>query len=240
MQIAEEVKRISQKYGLDPIFKGSYKKANRTSITSFSTIGETNALSILKEVHEKTGMNVITDVHETIDIPVVSKYVTHLQIPAFLSRQTELILACARSGKPTLIKKGQFLSPEACRFLADKFRSVSGQDPMLCERGVSFGYNDLIVDATCIPRMKTASNCRIIMDCTHSLQKPNRSNGTSGGNPELIGTLAKFAFATGADGLFIEVHPQPHESPSDSESILELEKLESVIAESMKIWNALK
>jgi 2-dehydro-3-deoxyphosphooctonate aldolase (KDO 8-P synthase) len=236
-QIAKEVKAIADKYGMRTIFKGSYQKANRTSHGSFTGIGRKEALQILRSVRD-TGMPVITDVHETTDVTEVADYVTHLQVPAFLCRQTDLILKCSDSGLPTNIKKGQFLSPEACRFVTDKFRSGKGKEVWMCERGFSFGYNDLIVDAICIPRIKEAAQCPVILDCTHSLQKPNRSSGTSGGNPALVGTLAKFAFATGADGLFIEVHPNPKSSPSDSESILELSKLEEVIEAAMRIYNA--
>ena len=236
-QIAAEVKAIALKHGLHPVFKGSYQKANRTSHGSFTSIGRKEALQILRTIRD-TGMEVITDVHETTDVAEVAEYVTHLQIPAFLCRQTDLVLKCSDSGLPTNIKKGQFLSPEACKFVADKFRSAKGKEVWMCERGFSFGYNDLIVDATCIPRIKEAANCPVILDCTHSLQRPNRSNGTSGGNPSLVGTLAKFGFATGADGLFIEVHPNPKSSPSDSESILELNELEKVVESAMKIYDA--
>lgn len=236
-QIAATVKALAEKYGMHPVFKGSYEKANRTSHQSFSGIGKKEALQILRSIRDG-GIEVITDVHETTDVAEVADYVTHLQIPAFLCRQTALILACSNSGLPTNIKKGQFLSPEACKFVIDKFRSGKGKEAWICERGFSFGYNDLIVDATCVPRIKEAAKCPVIVDCTHSLQKPNRGSGTSGGNPSLVGTLAKFAFATGADGLFIEVHPNPQSSPSDSESILELSQLDNVVAATMRIYHA--
>ena len=237
--IATEVNRVASLYSMIPVFKGSFEKANRTSHLSFKGIDRHKALDILSNITSNFKMLTITDVHSPDDVEEVKDSVTWLQIPAFLSRQTDLIIACSNSMKPTLIKKGQFLSPEACEFVANKFRSGLGKALMICERGFSFGYNDLIVDATTVPRIKSSSKCPVIVDCTHSLQKPNRNNGTSGGNPSLVGTLANFAFATGAGGIFIEVHPDPKSSPSDSESILELNKLEEIVKESMKIYNAL-
>ena len=237
-EIARELVRVSELLGFDLIFKGSYKKANRTSVKSGSGIEPIEALGILKEIGSRYHVPVITDVHETTDVDLVSDYVTHLQVPAFLCRQTELIEACAKSGKPTNIKKGQFLSPESCAHVVEKYRTFGGKGDMICERGTTFGYNELIVDATVVPRIKRAVDTTVIIDCTHSLQKPNRSSGTTGGDSSLIGTLMNFAMATGADGLFVEVHPDPMSSPSDKESMLQLHLLEPLLRKAAKLRDA--
>lgn len=236
--IAEYLVKKSKEFGYDLIFKGSYKKANRTSSRSFTGIDEREALHILSEIGRKYSIPVMTDVHETSDVDLVSPYVTHLQIPAFLCRQTELIKSCAESGKPTNIKKGQFLSPESCSHVVEKYRSFGGVGEMICERGTTFGYNELIVDATVVPRIKRAIDTKVIIDCTHSLQKPNRSSETTGGDPDLVSTLMNFAMSTGADGIFVEVHPVPGESPSDSESILQLDKLGPFLKTASRIRDA--
>jgi len=236
--IAEYLIRQAEKYGFELIFKGSYKKANRTSGKSFSGIDSREALHILKSISGKYQIPVMTDVHETTDVDLVDQYVTHLQVPAFLCRQTELIKACAESGKPTNIKKGQFLSPEACLHVVEKYRSFGGVGDMICERGTTFGYNELIVDATVVPRIKRLTDTKVIIDCTHSLQKPNRSSGTTGGDPSLVSTLMNFAMSTGADGIFVEVHPVPSSSPSDSESILEMERFGPFLHQASRIRDA--
>ena len=187
-EIARELKRVAEKYDINPIFKGSFKKANRSTAQGFSGIDQIEALSILREIRD-WGMNVITDVHETTDVPLVADYVTHLQVPAYLCRQTDLVLKCSDTGLPTNLKKGQFVSPEACKFMADKFRSGRGKDVMITERGFSFGYNDLVVDATGVPRMQQAAKCPIIIDCTHSLQKPNMTTGTGSSTATLLKPL---------------------------------------------------
>lgn len=238
--IAEYLVKKSKQFGFNLIFKGSYKKANRTSSKSFTGIDEREALCILKEIGKKYQIPVMTDVHETTDVELASQYVTHLQIPAFLCRQTELIKACAESGKPTNIKKGQFLSPESCSHVIEKYRSFGGIGDMICERGTTFGYNELIVDATAVPRIKRSIDTKVIIDCTHSLQKPNRLSGTTGGDPTLVSTLINFAMSTGADGIFVEVHPHPETSPSDSESILELEKLGPFLEKASRISKSIE
>ncbi|MEM6803158.1 MAG: 3-deoxy-8-phosphooctulonate synthase [Bacteroidota bacterium] len=238
LKIAKEVKAITQKLGIRYIFKASYKKANRTSLNSFTGIEEDEALNILKTVGEEVGVECITDIHESKDPPKVSQYVDHLQIPAFLCRQTDLLLAAGESGCGINIKKGQFLSPEAMKFPLEKVLSTGNQQVWLCERGTTFGYQDLIVDATSIARMKE-HGAPVIMDCTHATQKPNRTVGTTGGDPEMIETLALSAVATGADGLFIETHPNPSVARSDSATMLSLEHMEGLLEKIMKVRKAL-
>jgi 2-dehydro-3-deoxyphosphooctonate aldolase (KDO 8-P synthase) len=226
--IAEQVKRIAEKHGIRPIFKGSFKKANRTKLDSKMGIGDEAALEILKAVGVELGMETITDIHEPKDAELAAKYVDILQIPAFLSRQTELLLAAGRTGKGVNIKKGQFLSPESMIFAKEKVESTGNKKVWLCERGTTFGYSDLIVDATAIARMKELDS-PVIMDCTHATQKPNRTVGTTGGDPDMIETLALSAIATGASGLFIETHPDPSNAGSDQGSMLMLDRLEGLI-----------
>lgn len=237
LEIAVEVKRACEDNGFKPIFKASYDKANRTSLGSFRGVGMSKALDILSEVRLKVGIPIITDVHETSQVEIVQHVVDFLQVPAFLCRQTDLIESCAASGKPTLIKKGQFLSPETCEFIERKFYKSNGLNMMIAERGNSFGYNDLVVDVTSITRLKNAcKNSLVIMDCTHSLQKPNGVNGRTGGQSKHIIDMVKFAAVMDADGLFIETHPRPKESPSDAENMLELSNLDSVLSLASKIY----
>lgn len=239
LEIAFEIKRVSQLYSFNPIFKASYDKANRTSTDGFRGVGIITGLDILEKVKKATDMPIITDVHEVSDVSEVSKVVDFLQVPAFLSRQTDLIIACAKSKLPTVVKKGQFLSPEACKYIEEKFYKAGGTQMMICERGNSFGYNDLIVDVTSLPRLKNAcTNSKVIMDCTHSLQKPtNGTYGKTGGRSDLIEEMVKYASVMNADGLFIEVHPEPKKSPSDSENMLNLKMLDKLIYKSRKIYN---
>ena len=234
LKIAQELKRITSKLGIKYIFKASYKKANRTSLNSFTGIDEDSALNILKTVGEEVGVETITDVHESKDPAKVSQFVDHLQIPAFLCRQTDLLLAAGESGCGINIKKGQFLSPEAMKFPLEKVLSTGNEKVWLCERGTTFGYQELIVDATSIARMKE-HGAPIIMDCTHATQKPNRTVGTTGGDPGMIETLALAAVATGADGLFIETHPNPSVARSDSATMLSLEHMEGLLTKVMKV-----
>jgi len=237
-EIAIEIKRLGELFNFQPVFKGSWDKANRTSHESFRGIDKNRALEILFRIREHLGISTITDVHEASQVEEVSKYVDFLQIPAFLCRQTDLIEACAKSGNPTLIKKGQFLSPESCSYIEDKFYSAGGSRMMICERGNSFGYKDLIVDATSIPRLRNSCQRSLIaLDCTHSLQKPN-GEGKTGGNASLIEDMVRYGAVMGADALFIETHPYPHLSPSDSENMLELSKLEEVLSNARRIYNA--
>ncbi len=238
LHIATEVKAICQALDINFIFKGSYRKANRSRLDSFTGIGDEKALSILKEVGEELGLETITDIHESHEAALVAQYVDHIQIPAFLCRQTELLLAAGKTGKGVNIKKGQFLSPEAMTFPVEKVRSTGNEKIWVCERGVSFGYSDLIVDATAVHRLKKHA-VPVIMDCTHSVQKPNKTEGVTGGDPSLIETIALSAIATGADGFFIETHPDPKTAKSDPHTMLQLDKLKGILEKSMKIRNAL-
>ena len=235
--IATEVKSICDDLGIHYIFKGSFKKANRTSIGSKMGIGDVDALKILKQVGDQLGLETITDVHETTDCALAADYVTHLQIPAFLCRQTALLVAAGNTNCTINVKKGQFLSPEAMKFPLEKVLSTGNKKVWLCERGVTFGYSDLIVDATAIARLKEHAT-PVIMDCTHATQQPNRTVGTTGGNPQMIETIALSAIATGADGLFIETHPDPSSAGSDSATMLELSKLRKVLENVMVMREA--
>lgn len=236
--IAREVKAICDRLDIEYIFKGSFKKANRSRLDSFTGIGDTEALEILRDIGQELGIETITDIHESPDAALAAQYVDHLQIPAFLCRQTDLLIAAGETGKGVNIKKGQFLSPEAMKWPVQKIQSTGNTKAWVCERGVSFGYSDLIVDATAIARLKTLG-VPVIMDCTHSVQKPNRTEGVTGGDPQLIETIALSAIATGADGFFIETHPAPHTAQSDPYTMLELSKLEGILEKAMRIRKAL-
>lgn len=236
--IAREVKAICDRLDIEYIFKGSFKKANRSRLDSFTGIGDTEALEILRDIGQELGIETITDIHESPDAALAAQYVDHLQIPAFLCRQTDLLIAAGETGKGVNIKKGQFLSPEAMQWPIQKIQSTGNEKAWVCERGVSFGYSDLIVDATAIARLKTLG-VPVIMDCTHSVQKPNRTEGVTGGDPQLIETIALSAIATGADGFFIETHPAPHTAQSDPYTMLELSKLEGILEKAMRIRKAL-
>ncbi len=236
--ICREVKALCESLNIRYIFKGSYRKANRSRLDSFAGIGDQEALEILREIGQAFSVETITDVHESHEPALVAPYVDHLQIPAFLCRQTELLLAAGETGRGVNIKKGQFLSPEAMRFPLEKVRSTGNDKVWLCERGVSFGYNDLIVDATSIARMKV-HGAPVVMDCTHSVQKPNQASGITGGDPALIETIALSAIATGADGLFLEVHPDPQSAKSDPHTMLQLDRLAPILEKCVKIRQAL-
>ncbi|MEQ8323578.1 MAG: 3-deoxy-8-phosphooctulonate synthase [Vicingaceae bacterium] len=238
-QIGREVKRICDRVGIRFIFKGSYRKANRSRLDSFTGIGDEKALNILKNVGQELGIQTITDIHESHEAELVARYVDHIQIPAFLCRQTALLIAAGKTGKGVNIKKGQFLSPEAMKFPIEKVLSTGNKDVFVTERGTTFGYSDLIVDATAIGRLK-ALNVPVIMDCTHSVQKPNRTEGVTGGDPHLIETIALSAVATGADGFFMETHPDPKSAKSDPHTMLQLDKLEGILTKAMKIRKALQ
>lgn len=231
--IAEYLKNLATELDIELIFKGSYKKANRTSLDSFTGINEKAALGILSDVAKYYNIPVTTDVHESKDCKLVSQYVDILQIPAFLCRQTELLIAAGKTGLPVNIKKGQFMAPESMKYAQDKVKSTGNNNVWLTERGTTFGYENLVVDMTSIPKMKMF-NDNVIMDCTHSVQKPNQ-NGITGGDPRMIETMAVAAIAAGADGLFIEVHPEPHKSSSDAGSILQIEKLKPILEKCIKI-----
>lgn len=236
--IAKEVKKICENLDINYIFKGSYRKANRSRLDSFTGIGDDIALNILAQLGKDMRVETITDVHESNEPEKVAKYVDHLQIPAFLCRQTDLLLAAGNTGCGVNIKKGQFLSPEAMIFPLEKVKSTGNKNIWLTERGTTFGYSDLIVDATSISRMKK-HGAPVIMDCTHAVQKPNKTEGVTGGDPSLIETIALSAIATGADGFFMEVHPNPSKAKSDPHTMLQLDKLEAILTKCIKVYDSL-
>ncbi len=229
LQIAEHLLNITSKLQIPFVFKGSYRKANRSRLDSFTGIGDLKALEILKKVSEKFDIPVVTDIHETHEAEIAAQYVDILQIPAFLCRQTDLLTAAARTGKMVNIKKGQFLSPEAMKYAVDKIRQNGNNQVALTERGTTFGYQDLLVDFRGIPIMKNSSQCPVIMDITHSLQQPNQTSGVTGGMPQMIETIAKAAIAVGADGIFMETHPNPAKAKSDGANMLQLDKVENLL-----------
>lgn len=237
-EIGRKVKAICDELGIDYIFKASFKKGNRTKLDSFSGIEREEALAIIQAVGKELGVPTITDVHESYEPAIAARYVDYLQIPAFLCRQTDLLLAAGETGKGVNIKKGQFVSPEAMRFPLEKVQSTGNKNVWLCERGFTLGYENLVVDATAIARLKK-HGVPVVMDCTHSLQQPNKAEGISGGNPDMIETIALSAVATGADGLFIETHPDPANALSDGQSMLPLEKLRGILTKAMKVRKAL-
>jgi 2-dehydro-3-deoxyphosphooctonate aldolase (KDO 8-P synthase) len=237
-EIAKKVKLDAEEHGFYPVFKASFDKANRTSSNGYRGMGIEASLEIFQSIKSNLGIEVITDVHESNQVDKISNTVDFLQVPAFLCRQTDLIEACAKSGKPTLVKKGQFLSPESVSFIEEKFYKAGGHKLIIGERGTTFGYNELIVDATSIIRMKqSCPNSLIIMDCTHSLQLPNSSTGKTGGRSHLVETMVKYGSVMNSDGLFIEVHPVPSQSPSDSDNILLLSQLNRILKISKKIYD---
>lgn len=235
--IAEKVSAICDRLQIPYIFKASFKKANRSKLDSFSGIGDLKALKIIKEVGEKFGVPVVTDIHTENDAVMAAEFADVLQIPAFLCRQTELLIAAAKTGRFVNIKKGQFVSPESMKFAVDKVRQSGNQLVMLTERGTTFGYNDLLVDFRGIPIMQSFG-VPVILDVTHSLQVPNRAAGTSGGQPQFIETLAKAGIAAGADGIFLETHPNPSVAKSDGENMLHLDFLEEILLKLVKIRKA--
>lgn len=236
--VAEHTQKVCNELGIDYIFKASFKKANRSKLDSFTGIDKQEALNILKEVGEKFNIPVITDVHESHECAEVAEYVDYLQIPSFLSRQTDLLIAAGNTGKGVNIKKGQFLAPEAMKFAADKVASTGNTKIWLTERGTTFGYNNLVVDMCGIPTMKKIGY-PVVIDATHAVQVPNQSSGITGGNAEMIETIALSAIAAGADGLFIEVHPEPAKALSDSGSQLRLELLKPLLTKVLKVKEAL-
>ncbi len=232
--VAEKVSAICKRLGIEYVFKSSYKKANRTSLNSFTGIDFNKALNILSDVKKQYNVPVLTDIHESHEVNEIAAVVDYLQIPAFLCRQTDLLLACGNSGKWVNIKKGQFSSPESMRFAVEKVRSTGNQKVMLTERGTTFGYQDLVVDFRSIPVMQSFG-VPVILDATHSLQQPNQPAGVTGGKPELIETICKAGIAVGIDGLFIETHPNPAEALSDGKNMLQLDKLEDLLEKLLKI-----
>ncbi|MDR3251777.1 MAG: 3-deoxy-8-phosphooctulonate synthase, partial [Tannerella sp.] len=234
LRIAERIAEITAKLGIPYIFKGSYRKANRSRVDSFTGIGDEKALKILRKVSETFLIPTVTDIHETHEAAMAAEYVDVLQIPAFLCRQTDLLVAAAKTGKIVNIKKGQFLAPESMSFAASKVVDAGNSEVMLTERGTTFGYTDLVVDFRSIPIMKK-TGFPVIMDITHSLQQPNQTSGVSGGLPELIETIGKAAIAVGADGLFIETHTEPLKAKSDATNMLPLDLLERLLRKLVRI-----
>ena len=232
--IAEEILRICAKLKIPFIFKGSYRKANRSKIDSFETIGIIEALSILKNIGETLNVPTITDVHSVEEVEIAAQYVDILQIPAFLSRQTDLIIKAAKTKKPVNIKKGQFMSPESINHAINKIKKNNNKNIMVTDRGTMFGYQDLVVDIRSIPIIKKL-NVPIIMDVTHSNQKPNQIDGITSGDSEMIETISKASIAAGANGIFIETHPNPSKAKSDSQSMLPLPELESLLKKLVRI-----
>ncbi|RDV16413.1 3-deoxy-8-phosphooctulonate synthase [Pontibacter diazotrophicus] len=237
MQIAERLKTLTDSLQIPLIFKGSYRKANRSRLDSFTGIGDEKALRILQKVSREFDVPTVTDIHETTEAAMAAEYVDVLQIPAFLCRQTDLLVAAANTGKVVNIKKGQFLSGAAMRFAVEKIHESGNAKVILTDRGNSFGYSDLVVDFRNLPEMK-ALGAPVVMDVTHSLQQPNQSSGVTGGKPALIETIAKAAIAVGADGLFIETHPQPSIAKSDGANMLPLDQLEDLLRKLIRIRQA--
>lgn len=237
MEIADKVAGICKRLQIPYVFKASYRKANRTSATSFTGIGDEAALQLINRVGKQYHLPTTSDIHAHEEAALAAEYIDILQIPAFLCRQTDLLVAAAKTGKIVNIKKGQFLSGESMKFAVDKIKKAGNNQVMLTERGNTFGYQDMVVDYRNIPIMKS-NNVPVIMDCTHSLQQPNQTSGVTGGNPEMISTIAKAAIAAGADGLFIETHPNPKEAKSDGANMLNLANLEALLEQLVKIRKA--
>lgn len=239
LRIAEQIVTVTDRLRIPYIFKGSYRKANRTKIDSFTGIGDEKALKILQEVSQTFGIPTVTDIHESHEAAFAAEYVDVLQIPAFLCRQTELLAAAARTGKAVNVKKGQFLSGASMKFAAEKINEVNPEaQVILTDRGNSFGYGDLVVDYRNLPEM-AAFGVPVVMDCTHSLQQPNQTSGVTGGKPKLIETIAKAAIAVGADGLFIETHFNPAEAKSDGANMLPLDQLEALLERLVRVREAI-
>lgn len=236
-EIACTVKEITNKLEIPYIFKASYRKANRSRIDSFTGIGDEKALEIIKKVGTQLQLPTLTDVHTAEECVLAANYVDVLQIPAFLCRQTDLLIAAAKTGKVVNIKKGQFLAAESMQFAVNKVKDSGNNKVWLTERGTTFGYQDLVIDYRGIPVMRQFAPT--ILDITHSLQQPNQSSGVTGGKPELIETVAKAGIAVGVDGIFIETHPNPAKALSDGANMLQLNKLEELLTKLVKIRKAI-
>lgn len=234
LRIAERIVKITQKLDIPYVFKGSYRKANRSRLDSFTGIGDEKALKVLEKVRKTFAVPVVTDIHAAQEAAMAAEYVDVLQIPAFLCRQTDLLVAAAQTGKMVNIKKGQFLSPEAMGFAAQKVVEAGNDQVMLTERGVTFGYHDLLVDYRGIPVMQSFGH-PVILDVTHSLQQPNQTSGVTGGMPQLIETVAKAGVAVGVDGLFMETHEDPSVAKSDGANMLKLDLLEDLLVKLVRI-----
>lgn len=227
MRIAETLVSITDKYQIPYVFKGSFKKANRSRVDSFTGIGDEKALKILKKVSETFGVPTVTDIHEVEDAEKAAEYVDVLQIPAFLVRQTDLVVAAAKTGKTINLKKGQFMSPESMQHAVQKVLDSDNQNVMVTDRGTMFGYQDMIVDFRGIPTMKQFATT--VLDVTHSLQQPNQTSGVTGGRPDMIETIAKAGIVTGVDGIFIETHFDPANAKSDGANMLHLDYFETLM-----------
>jgi 2-dehydro-3-deoxyphosphooctonate aldolase (KDO 8-P synthase) len=237
MDVAGKVYTICKRLGIPYVLKASYRKANRTSGSSFTGIGDEAALKILQKAGTHFSVPTTSDIHSETEAALAGSYIDILQIPAFLCRQTDLLVAAGKTGKTVNVKKGQFVSGESMKFAVDKIRRTGNDKVILTERGTTFGYQDLVVDYRNIPIMKS-HGVPVVMDCTHSLQQPNQSSGVTGGNPAMIETIAKAAIATGADGLFIETHPDPSVALSDGANMLKLELLEKLLEKLVKLKKA--
>lgn len=238
-EIASKVKSLCNELQIPYIFKASYRKANRSRLDSFTGIGDEKALELIAKVGQQLQLPTLTDIHTAEEASLAAKYVDVLQIPAFLCRQTDLLVAAAKTGKTVNIKKGQFLAPESMKFGVEKVRQSGNDKVWLTERGAMFGYQDMIVDFRGIPEMQK-NNVPVVLDITHSLQQPNQSSGVTGGKPELIATIAKAGIAVGADGIFIETHPDPSKALSDGANMLPLDKLEALLKQLIKIRKAIR
>lgn len=238
LRIADRIVNITERLAIPLIFKGSYRKANRSRLDSFTGIGDEKALKILSRVSREFAVPTVTDIHESHEAAMAAEYVDVLQIPAFLCRQTDLLIAAAKTGKTINIKKGQFLSASAMRFAVDKVQDSGNPNVILTDRGNTFGYQDMIVDFRGIPEMRSFG-VPVVMDCTHSLQQPNQASGVTGGKPALIETIAKAAIAVGSDGLFIETHPDPANAKSDGANMLHLDNLEDLLIKLIRIRQAI-
>lgn len=234
LRIAEKLAQLSFELKLPLVFKASYRKANRSSLNSFTGIGDENALKILSEVKSQFGLALTTDIHTEEEAAMAAEVVDIIQIPAFLCRQTSLLLAAAKTGKTVNIKKGQFAGPETMKHAVEKIRLSGNQNVLLTERGTTFGYQDLVVDFRAIPIMQQF-DVPVVMDCTHALQKPNQPEGVTGGQPQFIGTIAAAAIAAGADGIFLETHPEPAKALSDGANMLPLHLLEPLLKKLIRI-----
>lgn len=233
-KIAEQLVKITDKYEIPFIFKGSYRKANRSRLDSFTGIGDLKALQILKKISDTFNVPTVTDIHTAEEAEIAAQYVDILQIPAFLCRQTDLLVAAAKTGKVVNIKKGQFLAPESMKFASTKVFESGNDNIMITDRGTMFGYQDMIIDYRGIPEMQK-TKYPVILDITHSLQQPNQTSGVTGGKPELIETVAKAGIAVGVDGLFIETHYNPAEAKSDGANMLHLDHLDSLLNKLTKL-----
>lgn len=237
LRIAEHIVSIADKLNIPYIFKGSFKKANRSRLDSFTGIGDEKALKILRKVSETFKIPTVTDIHTEQDAAMAAEYVDVLQIPAFLARQTDLLVAAANTGKTVNIKKGQFMSPESMKHAVTKVTETGNQQAIITDRGTMFGYQDMIVDFRGVPTMKQYAP--VVLDVTHSLQQPNQSSGVTGGRPALIGTMARAGIATGVDGLFIETHFDLANAKSDGANMLDLSLLEKLLSDLVAIRNTI-